>query len=648
MVSDNTICQVHDRVNLHGLNFQDINKQDLDVLEDNGRIIKITFNGKVYKVDDPARAPYNFIPLNHYVARPEETPILNKFHSNLLSGNIRFTITTKTPLFIRQEKESADFFREINGKAIVPGSSLRGLIRSMVEVLTWSEMDYVDKGKVLMHRAMADVSRLRQNYLDERPLMQNYKDEEVGLLKYDNGRYIIYQTDCIGRCQRKGNNLKYAFNDLENYWEVHPGPAPKKPNAPGNKGWKIKLPVSNDQQLVVPKNLIDSYQDDKNRPKKKNGQIIADILAMARTSTLFQERIFGKKPNQNILNQGVPVFFKTTGQGSNRVVTSIGHTRNYRIPYPYSIGDHLYQDKIDTGLDFAKTIFGNTSDISTRVFFDDAKLVERKDNEKDEVFTKLLLGPKPTTFQHYLAQPVGWKSEKSELESWADEDTQIRGYKQYWHKRAIDDPKDPNSWILMKGNKQKDSEKSGTDQQPIKAFKENVSFTSSIRFENLTSEELGALLFALDLPTGCYHKLGMGKPLGLGSVHIQIKKLNILKRSERYANVFGEDGKWNTGEVMAAGQMDDYKEAFEKLMIEQLRDSEEIGEEIKSLWDVDRLKELKTMLTFDHRMIGAKVDWQSRTRYMDIRHPIYKNEFKHRPVLPEPTEVIQKDMYKKK
>lgn len=55
----------------------------------------------------------------------------------------------------------------------------------------------------------------------------------------------------------------------------------------------------------------------------------------------------------------------------------------------------------------------------------------------------------------------------------------------------------------------------------IKPIKRNIKFKSRIRFENLTKEELGALLFVLDLPENHYHKIGMGKPLGLGSIEIK-------------------------------------------------------------------------------------------------------------------------------
>lgn len=47
-------------------------------------------------------------------------------------------------------------------------------------------------------------------------------------------------------------------------------------------------------------------------------------------------------------------------------------------------------------------------------------------------------------------------------------------------------------------------------------------FRFSIRYWNLNDVELGLLLHTLELPPGLFHKVGMGKPLGLGTVRVGI------------------------------------------------------------------------------------------------------------------------------
>jgi hypothetical protein len=48
-------------------------------------------------------------------------------------------------------------------------------------------------------------------------------------------------------------------------------------------------------------------------------------------------------------------------------------------------------------------------------------------------------------------------------------------------------------------------------------------FRFSVRYWHLDDNELGLLLHALELPAGLFHKLGMGKPLGLGTIRIDIR-----------------------------------------------------------------------------------------------------------------------------
>lgn len=71
--------------------------------------------------------------------------------------------------------------------------------------------------------------------------------------------------------------------------------------------------------------------------------------------------------------------------------------------------------------------------------------------------------------------------------------------------------------------------------QEVYSVPPNEEFKFKIRFTNLSDYELGMLLFALTLDNGMYHKLGYGKPIGLGSVKIEPKQL-LKFRSDYYKN----------------------------------------------------------------------------------------------------------------
>ena len=67
--------------------------------------------------------------------------------------------------------------------------------------------------------------------------------------------------------------------------------------------------------------------------------------------------------------------------------------------------------------------------------------------------------------------------------------------------------------------------------QPIAARK---TFVFTVQFDNLHPAELALLLYALKPTEKFRHKLGMGKPLGLGSVELAIQEQAEVQRQKRY------------------------------------------------------------------------------------------------------------------
>ncbi len=70
----------------------------------------------------------------------------------------------------------------------------------------------------------------------------------------------------------------------------------------------------------------------------------------------------------------------------------------------------------------------------------------------------------------------------------------------------------------------------------IKPVRENRTYTFHIDFDNLCETELGLLLYSLSPKDTFLHKIGMGKPLGLGSVAIKVDELRLVERRSRYLN----------------------------------------------------------------------------------------------------------------
>ena len=125
-----------------------------------------------------AHAPYNFIPLNQIVIPGETVPSLDRYHNKTmrLTGYIDLDIITKTPLYIRgtilrdnyiKENASVELSeKELEQKARffspgdiikIPGSSIHGMVSTLVEIVTLGRFIKTDLNRRLYYREIADT-----------------------------------------------------------------------------------------------------------------------------------------------------------------------------------------------------------------------------------------------------------------------------------------------------------------------------------------------------------------------------------------------------------------------------------------------------------------------------------------------------------
>ena len=565
-------------------------------------------------VRNPAYAPYNFVPLNQkIVAINPEIPEANKYHTNRNTGWIDLEIETLTPLYIRgtltqdeilageESKDNPDFFSPVN-RIRIPGSSLRGIIRSLVEIVSYGKFHFFDD-KRLYYRGLADRSNLRDEYqrkmssYDRRARKSQYKFS-AGILRKtkhsDRGEHFeivssgdnfkqILKSEAKATVKAIGKKYReFEFYDIGEGYIVVSG------NIPGKKrDWLIYSPPQNAEIIKLDNKDIQGYLGDRNRSEN-----VPNLIDLARKR-----------------GKGVPCFYVRWKDENGKDRISFGHTGFFRLAYEKTIGEHIFEELLKTGkIDFAESIFGNETTHAGRVFFEDAFLTKGQENPLlEEQIPQILSEPKPTTFQHYLVQN---NDEVRKLNHY-NSDTVIRGYKMYWHKSG-------KNWQEAD---QDAIEKHRTQYTCIQPVKSGIKFKGKIRFENLSDEELGALLFALELPQGCAHKLGMGKPLGLGSVKIT-SSLYLSNREQRYRDFFAEwDNKISPEDNDTIKEI---KRKFEKYVLEELGETNG-----KSLWETERLKELLVML---HVGIGRDLEKDNANRYMSIAP---HNEFKNRYILPK-------------
>jgi CRISPR-associated protein (TIGR03986 family) len=367
---------------------------------------------------------------------------------------------------------------------------------------------------------------------------------------------------------------------------------------------------------------------------------------------------------KNGINHAVPCFYiERTDLGPGRI--NFGHTGYFRMAYKNTplnnVPGNLKQGGTakNNKFDLVEAIFGvaagenknvtgeaeKLTDFAGRVFFEDALIDFTKTQpqplEMNRETARVLGTPKPTTFQHYLEQPnaitayeasTQYNAEndrKAALDHWDSQEPKLRGFKLYWHRNL----RRPKSWIedparlaAQAINNQED-----TQHPIIRPVNKGARFRFRVRFENLSEVELGALALALDLPVGCAHKLGMGKPLGLGSVRLHCS-LYITNRPERYRQLFDAQGNWQTAtEKVDASRVESYKSNFAGWLLPKPNNS------LNDLWRLDRMAELKTMLTYQE----LPLELDELTAYMEIPSPEFRvtNEYTERQILGKPREV---------
>lgn len=122
-----------------------------------------------------ATTPYNFIPLNDKVVTADTNPKeldFNKYHLERNTGYIDLTIKALTPVYIRGTRYKNDYknnsspkFFSPTGQPAIPGSSIKGMVRNLIEIISHSKMEFIDKDVKYHFRSFADYSiDLRNEY----------------------------------------------------------------------------------------------------------------------------------------------------------------------------------------------------------------------------------------------------------------------------------------------------------------------------------------------------------------------------------------------------------------------------------------------------------------------------------------------------
>ena len=504
------------------------------------------------------KSPFNFVPVSEKVYFPDwsEQISYDVPFSDGISGTIHLHITTHTPTFVRNghTKEDAEkkyptynSFSKIANRYFIPATSIKGEVRNILEILSFSKMD-IDRSSLFAQREW-DNTKLYT-------LKTNQSEVRCGWLRRKGNDYEIINCGKPYRISHKRIDEFIGENVMENLFSERNGinlNEKKEEKDPKTAIFKYELMKKKGIDLTNLSFEIDEEACNSYNTRRvlvsDNGTIEGTIVltgqpdrwaernnpAITRPKGKYYEFVFAN--NEEVINgkkaydvsketfdhykfiyqdsaewqrikvdietkQGVPVFFRV----EDNKIKDFGMAFLYKLPYeksPFEVLPNAH--KIETP-DLAQCIFGYTSknkSLKGRVQFGHAF---SNDAQSDKDITLTLNTPKASYYPIYIQQE-GRNGIVTRYETYND--GKLSGWKRYHIRKK--------TW-----EKAMNSEKLDTIIHPVK---KGSTFHGSISFHNLRPVELGALLSALTFhgTSGCYHSIGQGKPYGFGKVTYNIE-----------------------------------------------------------------------------------------------------------------------------
>lgn len=478
--------------------------------------------------------PYTFVPLPR---NGKKTSDITEITEPVFSGEIKCRLTTKTQIAVpdklknplpnedeRTEPKKYDFFT-LDGKAAIPGSGIRGVIRSVYEVLTDSCMHLNDKDDDYFH------TRVNKT--------------KPGIITFDpaSEKYTLYKaerfTDKTNSNYKTGEIVYFTYKDLE-----------KKENTKDTKQQKYKPCQTVDQFFDSPctGSKIGVYlrvnpfpSKDKNGKthwsspsvfvKNGDGEEIKEVYIKRLITNVELYKGDYKEDYQKAIEKmetaggWLPVWYWQDIATGHYYLAPSQYSRAVFVKKPRDIVERARMEACTSPKNCcaACALFGFIADgkgdsqsRASRVRFTDA-ICDDKDCFDGSYLLPVLAEPRLSSFEFYLSG-----NEKTSLGP-DNMNVTIAGRKFYWHA--------PQNVITKDDEFAKEQPKMAARMQLVR---KGAEFTFSVFFDRITDDQLKKLVFALDLGenyagSARCHKIGHGKPVGLGSVKITVEK--VTKRS---------------------------------------------------------------------------------------------------------------------
>jgi len=461
--------------------------------------------------------PYNFISLRNGSKKEYSCYTEGK---TLLTGKLECRLTTKTPVIIpdheKAVKNSAGYteypFMTVNGTPMIPGSSLRGVIRSTFEAITdscvFTNDDYYFSSRTGEAKSAGLLKKVENGwelyraarYSDIKCSIPNTREYAVGefvpsFSGYNGKRENTYYISKLGSGNKSGFVMrmnKMQKNSGNSIFEL----LDKKPLEKFHRDYN-----GNDNiQITVFFENIKKYKEGMAKDKAiayekklrclKVGDMIPVWYEYSEGNYYFalsqlSRNIYTKKP-KNILQETYPTLSHCVDSKNICPACSL---------FGFVSGD------------------GNGEALGSRVRFSDACTEDNNAIEEKSILLPFLASPKSSSLEFYLRY-------NSDFYHADTPGVSLSGRKFYWHNADLADF-DASKLKVDKNLK-----------MPAYSYmhyaKPGTTFKFEVFFDQITENQLSQLYTALtfgDSPNGTLcHKVGHAKPIGFGSVKITAEK----------------------------------------------------------------------------------------------------------------------------
>lgn len=516
--------------------------------------------------------PYNFIPLGkkRFAADGKKGEY---------TGVIEYTLYTKTPLFIPNtsnpnafnirtengdsgEHKSYDFFsytdlsdqerdyRDAYFMPVIPGSEIRGMLRSNYEILTNSCMSALDGDAVLSKRTVeAFKPALIKKNQDGTYDLYEARDYLWRTKGENNPEVELHWKD--GYYTRKCYRQKDFKEGCEVYFNEHKTQERNKYCKP------LARDVSKDKNDRKKRNIKGYVMKGEDGPEMKargekhcchifclTGKVLQKNISLSTLDTVLEEYKNNKVHEYEEYRQELESFKRLQEGRSFPVYCSL--VGGCWMLSPACITREIYKNRLkdivgsfntctgDQDLCPACSLFGMVGEKfqrSSRIRFSD--LICKCDGDAESCYDEIvtlppLSTPKLSNTEFYLQKPedkgaLFWTYDyyvgpEGKLYPYAP---QINGRKFYWHQMDVKLPKGERPTNLN---------------MTIRPVRAKAYFSGKIYFKKLTKRELDQLLWLLNTgdkgsleKKGHGYKLGAAKPLGLGSVALSVDQVRRRK-----------------------------------------------------------------------------------------------------------------------